>query len=110
MSLIVRRYAVVAAAFATLTCQQSVALDQMEAGKKLFTQTAVPACATCHALAHANAKGQVGPDLDALKPDAARVEKAIRQGSGQMPPFSSLSDEQVQTLAQYVARAALERK
>jgi cytochrome c6 len=74
-----------------------------EAGRKLFTQTAVPACAVCHTLKDAGAKGEIGPDLDELKPDASRVEKAVRNGIGQMPAFKGLSDMQIKTLGEYVA-------
>jgi mono/diheme cytochrome c family protein len=56
-------------------------------------------------LAHAGATGEIGPVLDELKPDAARVEKAIRNGIGQMPAYQSLSDAQIKELARYVATA-----
>lgn len=77
----------------------------MEEGKKLFTTATVPACAVCHTLAHAGAQGAIGPNLDELKPDALRVEKAMRNGIGQMPAFTTLSDETVKALAEYVAAA-----
>lgn len=82
------------------------AQDHGEAGKKLFNHTAVPACAVCHTLKDAGAAGEIGPSLDELKPDASRVEKAVRNGIGQMPAFSSLSDEQIKTLSKYVAEVA----
>lgn len=104
------RHGVAAALFAARSCQHLHAQDKMEAGKQLFTQTAVPACAACHTLVHADAKGAIGPNLDELKPDAARVERAVRNGVGQMPAFSSLSDEQIQALAQYVSRVAARSK
>jgi mono/diheme cytochrome c family protein len=75
-----------------------------EAGRRLFT-TVTPACAVCHALKDAGAAGAVGPSLDELKPDAARVVKALRNGIGQMPAFPHLTDEQVQALARYVEGA-----
>ena len=80
--------------------------DGLDEGKKLFTQTAVPACAVCHTLKHAGAAGQVGPDLDELKPDAARVEKAMRNGIGQMPVIGNLKEDQIRLLAKYVASVA----
>lgn len=80
--------------------------QQIAAGKQLFTQTAAPACAVCHTLKHAGAEGEVGPILDELKPDAARVEKAIRNGIGVMPAFTNLTEEQVKLLAKYVADVA----
>jgi mono/diheme cytochrome c family protein len=47
-----------------------------------------------------------GPDRTIeLKPDAERVAKAIRNGIGQMPAFSTLTEQQIQAISQYVARA-----
>ena len=74
-------------------------------GKQLFTKDATPPCALCHTLADAGATANVGPSLDELKPDAQRVTKAVKEGIGAMPPYK-LSDEQVQALARYVARAS----
>lgn len=76
-----------------------------EAGRVLFTKTAAPACAVCHTLADAGATGAIGPNLDELKPDANRVAQAVRNGIGVMPAFESLSDADVQTLAEYVSSA-----
>jgi sulfite dehydrogenase len=102
------------AAFAGPGLQAGLALAQepalvqsdLEAGKKLFSQTAVPACALCHTLKHAGAGGEVGPVLDELRPDAARVERALRNGVGLMPAFTSLSEAQIQLLAKYVSGVA----
>lgn len=80
---------------------------QLEIGKKLFMSGAVPACAVCHTLQAAGAEGAVGPVLDELKPDAARVAKALRDGLGQMPSYKGkLSDEQIEAIAAYVAQAS----
>lgn len=82
-----------------------MAPEQMEEGKKLFTRTATPACAVCHTLADAGASGGIGPSLDELKPEAQRVEKAVRNGFGQMPAYTALSDAEIRLLANYVATA-----
>jgi cytochrome c6 len=82
----------------------AVAQGSVEDGKLLFTKGAVPACAVCHTLAHAGATGEIGPVLDELKPNAARVEKAIRNGIGQMPAYTTLTDAQIRQLANYVAQ------
>ncbi len=80
---------------------------QMTLGKQLFIQTAVPACALCHTLKDAATTGAVGPDLDDLKPDAARVAAALRNGIGSMPSFKdSLTEEQILAVARYVAVAS----
>lgn len=82
----------------------ALAVHANEEGRKLFISV-VPACALCHTLKDAGATGSVGPSLDELKPDAARVEKAVRNGIGQMPAFTRLTDAQVQALARYVEKA-----
>jgi mono/diheme cytochrome c family protein len=80
---------------------------QLQQGKVLFGQGAVPACALCHALKDAGAEGAVGPSLDELKPDAKRVATALRNGIGQMPSYNGkLSDAQIAALAAYVAKAS----
>jgi len=79
----------------------------IEQGRLLFKQSAVPACALCHTLKEAEAQGEVGPSLDELKPDAARVAKALRNGIGQMPSYrGKLTEQQIETLARYVAQAS----
>ena len=42
-------------------------------------------CGSCHTLAAAGTHGQVGPDLDKLRPSAATVLTAIENGPGVMP-------------------------
>lgn len=75
-------------------------------GFRLFTAEAVPACGICHTLAAAGTAGPIGPVLDDLKPDAARVRAAVTDGVGIMPAYGdSLSSEQIDAVAQYVATA-----
>ena len=81
--------------------------DQLALGKKLFSRTATPACALCHTLKDAGSQGAVGPILDELKPDAARVANALRNGLGNMPAYKgTLSEAQIQALALYVSSAS----
>jgi sulfite dehydrogenase len=101
----IRKSAVACCVLAGLASGSALGQAALEEGKKLFNHTAAPACAVCHTLKHAGAAGEIGPSLDELKPDAARVEKAIRNGIGQMPAFTNLSDAQVRQLAGYVAAA-----
>jgi sulfite dehydrogenase len=75
-------------------------------GKKLFSSV-TPPCAICHSLRDANAEGMIGPVLDEIKPDEARVAKALRSGIGSMPSYGgSLKAEEIDALARYVARAS----
>jgi cytochrome c6 len=89
---------------ACLTTAAAAEVDMAE-GRRLFTQVAVPGCGICHVLEHAGTEGAIGPSLDELKPDAARVAKAVRNGIGQMPAFPALSAAQVDLLSRYVAAA-----
>ena len=101
--------AALAAAAQLLAAPRALADDtaQLAVGKKLFVQAAVPACAICHTLRDAGAAGAVGPILDELKPDAARVATALRSGLGNMPSYkASLSEEQILALARYVSKAS----
>ena len=65
----------------------------------------VSTCGGCHTLADAGTKGAVGPNLDDLKPDAARVEHQIAVGGGAMPP-KLLTGQDAKDVAAYVAAVA----
>lgn len=79
----------------------------IEQGRRVFLEQAQPSCSLCHSLREAGAGGTIGPDLDQLRPDAARVEAAVRNGVGVMPPFAeSLDAEQIRAVAHYVAAVA----
>ena len=73
------------------------------AGKAVFTSAG---CASCHTLKDANAHGNVGPNLDQLKPAAATVQHQVEVGGGAMPAFKGqLSAKQIKDVAAYVASA-----
>jgi cytochrome c6 len=95
--------AAAALAVASLAAQA----DERETGRKLFTSGTAPSCALCHTLRDAQATGEIGPPLDELKPDEARVLQAMRNGLGVMPPFrDKLSEKDLALLARYVAQVA----
>ncbi|RBW48919.1 c-type cytochrome [Marinobacter sp. F3R11] len=74
-----------------------------EKGKLVFTQEAQPSCTLCHTLADAGSAGEIGPDLDELKPSREQVINAVTSGVGIMPPFGELlSSDQIQAVARYV--------
>ena len=85
------KLACLSALASTVFCASVFGADQAaqtELDKKLFS-TATPACALCHTLKDAGAEGAVGPVMDEIKPDAARVAKALRNGLGRMPSYSN---------------------
>ena len=73
-------------------------------GKQIFSQS----CGTCHTLSDAGTSGSVGPVLDDLKPDKARVENAIKNGgagSGAMPA-NIVTGQEAEAVAEYVSSVA----
>ena len=96
-----------ATALVSLPAMAAEDADKMAIGKKLFTAGAVPACALCHTLKDAGSEGAVGPVFDDLKPNAARVKKALYDGLGAMPSYkATLTEAQIDALAYYVSKAS----
>ena len=75
------------------------------AGKAIFTGAA--GCSGCHTLNDAGATGNVGPNLDQLKPTYDAVEKQVTNGGAVMPAFKGkLSQQQIQDVSAYVSSVA----
>lgn len=73
------------------------------AGKAVFTSAG---CSGCHTLKDAGATGNVGPNLDQLKPAEATVQHQVENGGGVMPAFKGqLSQKQIDDVAAYVFKA-----
>ena len=80
--------------------------EQGAAGRALVLEQASPPCGACHTLGDAGTSGVVGPNLDELGPDAARVRAALQNGVGVMPSYKDLlSEEQIAAIAHYVELA-----
>jgi mono/diheme cytochrome c family protein len=70
------------------------------AGKAVFASAG---CGSCHTLKAAGATGNVGPNLDQLKPAYDRVVHQVEVGGGAMPAFKgTLSAKQIQDVAAFV--------
>jgi sulfite dehydrogenase len=99
------RAAALAAGLSLLVSPLAAPADEA-LGLKVFTQIAQPPCAACHTLQAAGAAGTVGPSLDELKPDKAKVLQAVRKGVGVMPPFADrLTPAQIEAVAAFVAKS-----
>lgn len=73
-------------------------------GKSVFASAG---CGACHTLKDAGATGNVGPNLDERKPDAALVARQVENGGGAMPPFKGqLGEAEIAAVAAYVAAVA----
>ncbi|PPE70629.1 c-type cytochrome [Caldimonas thermodepolymerans] len=94
-------------ALAVILAASAHADEKFALGKRLFLEGATPACAVCHALKDAGSEGAIGPELDEIRPDAARVARALRSGLGVMPSYAAtLTEAQIDALAHYVSKAS----
>jgi cbb3-type cytochrome c oxidase subunit III len=72
-------------------------------GKTIFQAE----CASCHTLKAAQATGTIGPNLDQLKPDEARVKRQVENGGSVMPAFKGkLTAAQIAAVAKFVSSSA----
>ena len=73
-------------------------------GKEVFAKAG---CGGCHTLKDAGTTGNVGPNLDQLKPSEATVQHQVEVGGGAMPAFKGqLSDAEIKAVAKYVSSVA----
>jgi hypothetical protein len=64
-------------------------------------------CGSCDTLKAANAGGQIGPNLDDVRPDFGTVRAKVEQGGGGMPSFGGqLTAAQIRDVAAFVAKNA----
>lgn len=73
-------------------------------GKHVFLTAG---CTSCHTLKDAGSHGNVGPNLDQLKPSEPTVDHQVTFGGGGMPSFkNTLSKAQITAVAKYVSSVA----
>jgi len=91
------------AAYVALVAGKPVTGKNTTSGKDIFTAN----CGSCHTLKDAGTSGTVGPNLDQLKPDEARVQRQVTNGGGAMPAFKgTLTPAQITAVAKYVSSVA----
>ena len=74
-------------------------------GKDIFLNIAV--CSTCHILADAGSEGQIGPNLNEIRPDKNRILNAVKNGIGVMPMYEGeLTPEEIEAVVHYVFTSA----
>ena len=75
---------------------------KMELGLEVFNNKAQ--CSMCHTLKAAKSIGEIGPNLDQLKPQKNRIVYAVTNGTGVMPSFEGmLSVEEIEAVAHFVS-------
>jgi mono/diheme cytochrome c family protein len=73
-------------------------------GKQVFADAG---CGGCHTLKAAGSSGNVGPNLDQLKPSKPVVAHQVTVGGGGMPPFKGqLTPAEIDAVAGFVSSSA----
>ena len=79
----------------------SLADEKMILGLDVYNNKAQ--CGVCHSLQAAGSEGQIGPNLDMLKPQMAQIISAVTNGIGVMPPWEGiLTKEEIEAVAYYI--------
>jgi len=74
-------------------------------GKEVFLEAGN--CAACHTLSDAGSDGNIGPNLNEIRPDVQRILMAVKNGVGVMPAMEGLlSNEEIEAVAHYVSVSA----
>ena len=74
---------------------------KMDLGLEVYNNKAQ--CGVCHALQVAGSDGQVGPNLDQLKPTMSQIIYAVTNGIGVMQAWEGiLTYEEIEAVAYYV--------
>jgi len=73
----------------------------MELGLDIYNNKAQ--CGVCHTLEAASSTGQIGPNLDLLKPQLGQIVSAVTNGIGVMPAWGEiLTQEEIEAVGYYV--------
>ena len=79
----------------------TLADDKMELGLEIYNNKAQ--CGSCHTLQAAKSDGEIGPNLDMLKPRLEQVVNAVTNGIGVMPPWEGiLTTQEIEAVAHYI--------
>ena len=81
--------------------------EKMVLGLEVFNNKAM--CGTCHVLKAAGSVGDIGPDLDDLKPSEEQVRGVVIEGLGVMPAFGEeglLTSEEIDAVSYYVTHSS----
>tara|TARA_B100000029_G_C16743688_1_gene655415 strand:+ start:21 stop:341 length:321 start_codon:yes stop_codon:yes gene_type:complete len=75
--------------------------NKMSLGMNVYNDKAE--CGSCHTLKAAGSKGDIGPNLDDLKPSIDQIIYVVKNGIGVMPPWEGiLTKEEIEAVAYYV--------
>ena len=85
----------------------ALADDKMALGLEVYNNKAQ--CGVCHTLKAAGSAGNIGPDLDQLKPPMSQIIYAVTNGIAVMQAWEGiLTDEEIEAVAYYVFNSTKE--
>ena len=91
------------ASYVAMVAGKPVAAKNTTNGKDLFAAN----CGSCHTLKDAGTHGNVGPNLDQLRPSFEIAQHQVINGGGAMPAFKgTLTPAQITAVAKYVSSVA----
>ena len=91
----------------SLTINLKADSEKMALGLEVYNNKAM--CGTCHVLKAAGSTGDIGPDLDSLKPSEEQVRGVVIEGLGVMPAFGEeglLTSEEIDAVSYYVTNSS----
>ena len=87
--------------FLILLCRAAFADDKIALGLDVYNNKAQ--CGVCHTLQAAGSSGDIGPNLDQLKPSIGRIIYVVTNGIGVMQAWEGiLTYEEIEAVAYYV--------
>ena len=104
---ICRIFSVIILLSISLTTDLKADSEKMVLGLDIFNNKAM--CSSCHVLKAAGSTGNIGPNLDDLKPLEEQVRGVVTEGLGVMPAFGEegiLSKEEIDIVSFYVANSS----
>ena len=86
-----------------ITFSQNLDADEiLDLGKNIFLEKGN--CSTCHTLLDAGSNGEIGPNLNEIKPSFERIVMAVSNGIGVMPAYEGiLTSKEIEAVAIYVS-------
>ena len=91
----------------SLTINLKADSEKMALGLEVYNNKAM--CGTCHILKAAASEGDIGPNLDILKPTEEQVKLIVTEGLGVMPAFGEeglLTTEEIDAVSYYVSNSS----
>ena len=84
-----------------LFAHKSLAETKMDLGLEVYNNKAQ--CGVCHTLKAAGSEGQIGPNLDEIKPSIDQIIYVVTNGIGVMQSWEGiLTKEEIKAVAHYV--------